>query len=681
MSSETTSIYSQDNLISPNLKTREIYVFDRFRLDALHLLLYENSQALPLAPKVVETLLALIERSGELVSKDQLMNRLWANSFVEESNLTQNIYLLRKTLGNAADGKPLIETFRRRGYRFNAEVSAAYEKETAPPVTAISDAQDDSPSTAPLIGVKTAPLAVEATAANALAQTAPHRSPTKKRTKVYALGITLLLGVTGLGYWFFARPSSNLTPIESIAVLPLANVGGDPNTEYLSDGITENLINNLSQIPKLKVMSRNSVFRYKEKEQDVRKIANELGVRAVLTGSVKQLGDQLVINVSLDDAKDNRRIWGEQYVRKSADLLAMQGEIVRDVSTKLSLKLSGAEEQQLSKRNTTDPEAYRLYILGRYFWNKRTEKDIHKSIEYFNQAVSLDPSYALAYTGIADAYCNLSTGLGLAALLPATLFPKAKEAALRALEIDSTSAEAHVSLATIKERWEWDFVAAEREYKRAIELNPDYATAHHRYGVFLGEMGRFDEANVALERARTLDPLSLIIATDSSLPYFWSRDHERAVEFLQKALEMDANFARAHMHLSKNYSFLGRYDDAIAEQQKAFELFTQQLSREDADKRVNGPLGVIYATAGRKEVQKILAEMDEEEKRGTYVFSFGRAAIYAELGEKEKAFVWLERAYAERFGGMMELKVAPVFDKIRDDPRFADLMRRVGLLS
>ena len=238
--------------------------------------------------------------------------------------------------------------------------------------------------------------------------------------------------------------------------------------------------------------------------------------------------------------------------------------------------------------------------------------------------------------------------------------------------------EAHVSLGWIKERWEWDFAAAEREYIRAIELNPDYATAHHRYGVFLGTMGRFDESIAALERARQLDPLSLIIATDLSLPYFWSRRHERAIEVLRKALEIDPNFARAHAHLAQNYRVLGRYEEAIAEQQKAFELSGGQF-REDGTKRVNGTLAVIYAAAGRKsEAQKILDEMTEAEKHGDYLYSFGRAVIYAELGDKERAFAWLEKAFAERFSGMTELKVAPTFDSLRDDPRFQDLLRRVG---
>jgi len=390
------------------------------------------------------------------------------------------------------------------------------------------------------------------------------------------------------------------------------------------------------------------------------------------------LEDETALFLSLVDAKTENQLWGKQYNRKLTNLLSLQTEIARDVSDNLKTKLTGADEQKLTRSYTANPEAYRLYLQGRYFWNKRTEKDIRKSIEYFDQAVVLDPNYALAYTGISDAYSNLGSGINFSPILPAKSLPKAKEAALRALEIDNMLGEAHVSLGWIKERWEWDFATAQSEYMRAIELNPDYATAHHRYGVFLGTMGRFDESIAALERARQLDPLSLIIATDLSLPYFWARRHERAIEVLRKALEIDANFARAHAHLAQNYRVLGRYEEAIAEQQKAFELSGGQF-REDGTKRVNGTLAVIYAAAGRKsEAQKILDEMTEAEKHGDYLYSFGRAVIYAELGDKERAFAWLEKAFAERFSGMTELKVAPTFDSLHDDPRFQDLLRRVG---
>lgn len=662
MSLDETSIFSQRSITAPNSSSEQIYEFEDFRLDAAHLMLYRNGETIALKPKVIETLVALVERRGELVSKDELMKRLWADSFVEESNLTQNIYLLRQTLGETQTGQPFIETFRRRGYRFNGAIKT--KSETTPTVEENYSSETD---------------AVGAEATNAQTQIAPQTSSAKNRILFFATSAILLIAAISVGFWLFNSPQSNgAAPIESIAVMPFVNESNNADVEYLSDGMTETLINNLSQIPRLKVMSRNAVFRYKGKQADAQKIGGELNVRAVLNGSVKQISDNLVINVSLDDARDNRRLWGEQYVRKFADIIAVQREIVRDVSAKLSLKLSGAEQQQITKRSTTNPEAYRLYLQGRYFWNKRTHRNVRKSIEYFNKAVALDPDYALAYTGIADAYWILGAGY-YGVLLTKDLLPKTKEAALRALEIDNTLAEAHVSLASIKERWEWDFAAAERGYKRAIELSPDYALAHHRYGTFLVYMGRFDEGLAELERARDIEPLSLVIAADLSFPFYHSGRYERAVEILQKVLEVEPNLAGAHARLAHNYTAMGKYEEAVAHTQKAFELSGQQF-REDGSRRANPLLATVYAAAGRRgEALQILDKMRADEAQDEYVYTFNRAVVYAQLGDKDEAFKWLERAFDERSGGMMQIKVIPQFDIIRDDPRFQDLIRRVGL--
>jgi serine/threonine-protein kinase len=488
--------------------------------------------------------------------------------------------------------------------------------------------------------------------------------------------IILLFAVAGLGYWFFVSRSAKA--IESIAVLPFVNESDNLDAEYLSDGMTETLIGSLSQIPKLNVKARSSVFRYKGKDADAQTVGKELNVQAVFTGRVVQRGHELTLFLSLVDAANGNNLWSKPYNRKLTNLVALQNEIARDVSDNLKTKLSGAEEQKLTKNYTANAEAYRLYLQGRYFWNKRTEKDIRKSIEYYNQALELDPNYALAYAGIADAYTNLSAG-GYSPLHPAQGFPKAKEAALKALEIDNTLAEAHVPLGFVKDRYEWDFAAAENEYERAIELKPEYAPAHQRYGVFLGQMGRFDESIAALERTRELAPLSLIIATDLGLPYFWSRRYEKAVEILQKALEIDPNFAWAHLHLSNNYREMGRYEEAFAESQKYF-MLSGGLYREDGRKRINFTLATAYAAAGRKgEARKILDEMDESVKRGEYNTPLPRAIIYCALGDKEQAFAWLEKAYADRVPGMVELNVNPWWDIVRDDPRFEDLVKRVGL--
>jgi len=524
----------------------------------------------------------------------------------------------------------------------------------------------------------TRPLAAEdSIASGEHRQTVPtaERQP-RRLSLMIALAILVLTAVGLVYYFYFTRPRG---AIDSIAVLPFVNESGNADVEYLSDGITESLINSLSQVPSLNVKARSSVFRYKGKDVSPQTVGKELGVQAVLNGRVVQHGDDLTLYLSLVNATTENQLWGKQYNRKLTNLVTLQTEIARDVSDNLKPKLTHADQQKLTKSYTANPEAYRLYLQGRYFWNRRTEKDIRKSIDYFNQAVALDPNYALAYTGIADAHSNLSMGFNFAPMRPALGLPKAKEAALRALEIDNTLAEAHVSLAVVKERWDWDFAAAEREYKRAIELNPDYATAHHRYAVFLSAMGRFDESIAEQDRARQLDPLSLVIAVDSARPFSLSGRYDRAVEILRKVLEIDPNFMRAHHLLAVNYSWMGKYEEAISEIQKAFELVGGQF-REDGTKRIDDTLATIYARAGRKsDALKIVAEMDEQEKQGIYTYANTRAAVYSQLGDREQAFKWLEKAYAERSPAMAELKVAHVFDKIRDDPRFADLVRRVGL--
>ena len=491
------------------------------------------------------------------------------------------------------------------------------------------------------------------------------------------VAFVVLVAAAALGYWYFGNYAGR-RQIESIAVMPFVNQSGNADVDYLADGMAETLINSLSRVSGLSVKGRSSVFRYKDRDIDEKIVAGELGVQALLNGRVVQRGEDLTLFLSLDDAATGDRLWGKTYSRKFADLVTLQSEIARDVSQELKVRLSGDDRQRLAKNYTANPEAYRLYLQGRYFWNKRTEKDIKKSLEYFNQAIALDPDFALGYTGIADSYSALSFNT-FTPIRPADLWPKVKEAALRALEIDSELAEAHTSLGFAKERWDWDFAGAEREYKRAIELNPDYPSVHHRYGVHLSAMGRFEESIAEFERARQLDPLSMVIACDSQAPYFASRRYDRSAEILEKALEIDPNFARAHLQLSSSYRALGRYEDAIAELEKAQDLGGAPR-RPDGTRRLSLNLGLLYAATGRKvDFQKILAEMNEREARGEYVPPNGRAVYYAQLGDKDQAFFWLEKTMQERVSVMVELKSSPVWDKIRDDPRFTDILRRVGL--
>jgi len=419
-------------------------------------------------------------------------------------------------------------------------------------------------------------------------------------------------------------------------------------------------------------MAWSSVSRYKGREVDAREVGRALGVRAVLTGRVLQLSDRLVVKTELVDARDGAHLWGEQYNRQLSDVFAIEGEISREISEKLRLKLTGEEKGRLAKRHTASAEAYQLYLKGRYFWYKRTEEALKKSIEYFRQAIETEPTYALAYAGLADAYTVLGS-FGISALAPCEAFPMAKEAAARALEIDETLAEAHASLANSLAYYDWDWAEARREFARAFELKPGCTTAHHWYGlIYLTSMGRLDEAFAEIKRAHELEPLSLSINTDYGFLPYLMRQYDRAIDEYRKSLELDQSFVYTHWKLGLAYEQKAMYEEAIAEFQKAI-----ALSGGSAQAVVL--LGHAYAVSGRrKEALKVLGELNELSKR-RYVSSYRVAAIHLGLGETERAFEWLERAVEEHDAWLVWLKVDPVLDGLHADPRFADLVRRVGL--
>ncbi len=459
-------------------------------------------------------------------------------------------------------------------------------------------------------------------------------------------------------------------PIDSLAVLPFANASRDSSTEYLSDGITESLINSLSQLPQLRVMARTTVFRYKGQQADPQKLGHDLNVRAVLTGKVSQRGDTLIIQADLVDTADGSQLWGEQYNRKLADILAVQEEISKEISEKLRLKLTGEQKIRLAKQHTGNTEAYQLYLKGRYYSAKVTEEGHKKALDYFNQAIEKDSSYALAYAGIAHAYYGLSNLY----LPPREAMPKAKQAATKALELDATLAEAHTSLALVKTFYEWEWPAAESEFRRAIELNPGYATAHEWYGWYLALMGRHNESIAELKRAEQLDPLSLSISWSRGFSFYMARQYEPAIEQLGRTLEMDPNLGVAHMMLGGSYLEMKMYKQAIAEAQKARLL--------DDSPTMLAVLGIFYAVSGNKgEAEKVLEQLKELKQlsKRRFVPSAETAIIYAALGKKDQAFEWLDRAYEDRSERLSWLKVDPELDSLRSDPRFAELMRRMRL--
>ena len=456
-------------------------------------------------------------------------------------------------------------------------------------------------------------------------------------------------------------------PIDSIAVVPLLNASNDPNAEYLSDGITDGLIDRLSGLPKLKVMSHSAVFRYKGREVDPQAVGRDLHVGAVLTGRLIQHADSLKISTELVNAHDDSHIWGQQYNGKLADAQAIETKIAKEISDRLRLRLSGEEQKQLAKHYTDNPDAYQLYLKGLYWSGKSTREGLDKGMQYFRQAIAVDPSYALAYTGLAYYYHIADEWF----LSPKDSMPKAKEASEKALELDASLPQAHTERGLVYFFYEFNWAGAEKEFRRAIELNPNYALAHVDYGWLLVFTGRTNEGIAESERGQELDPLSSESNTYFGISLYLARRYDKAIEQLRKALELDPNYWFAHAYLGRAYEKLGRLPEAIAELQKAI-----QLSGGVAE--TWSGLGVAYAARGQKtETRKILENLKTQSQ--PYVPPYNVAALYASIGEKEHALEYLQKAYEEGSFYMSWVMVDPELDGIRSDPRYADLLRRMGL--
>ncbi len=636
-------------------KSKLLYEFGPFRLDTAERLLLRVVEVVPLTPKAFDLLLVLVERHGHLVEKEELMKTVWPDSFVEEANLSYTVSAIRKALGNGAEGQRYIETVPKRGYRFVAPV----RERTGESELVGSEVPALQPKTREENGARTTQdVAPTATLG------AERLARTFGRHKVGAAAVTVaLVAFLAVGLQRLLSPGK---AIDSLAVLPFVNAGGDSISEYLSDGLTETLINNLSQLGGLRVMARTTVFRYKGNVMDPVKVGHDLNVRAVLTGKILQKGDRLVIQADLVDVTSGAQLWGEQYNRKLADIFALQEDIALRISENLKVKLSGDEKHQLTKRHTADFEAYQLYLKGRYYWNKVTEEGLRKGIEYFQQAIEKDPSYGLAYAGLAECYYLL-----ILYSPPQEMFPRARAYATRALEIDDALAEAHTTLACIKDFYEGDPAGAEREYQRAIKLNPGYPTAHQRYSLLLLERLRTEESLAEIKRALELDPVSLSINTSAGSRLYFARRYDRALEQLRKAIELDANFPQAHVNLGRVYEQMGMYQDAVAEFRRAL-----SLSRSS---EALAALGHVYAVSGSTPAAlTILAELQELSKR-RYVSPIEKAQVYAGLEKKDEALAWLQKACDERTYGLTVLHLSPVFDTLRSDSRFSELIRRIGL--
>jgi TolB-like protein/DNA-binding winged helix-turn-helix (wHTH) protein/Flp pilus assembly protein TadD len=621
--------------MSYNPNCRKVLRFGVFQVDIRAGELHKNGVKLKLQEQPFQVLCLLLEHPGELVSREELRSRLWpADTFVDfDHGLNAAVKRLRDALGDDPDSPRFVETVPRRGYRFiDQSVASRLEVSKTHPTSSAED---------PVTGIKQHKLAA-----------------------VVAL-LVIAAGLVGLAAYLHVRNTE--VPIGSIAVLPFVNPDNDPNIEYLSDGIPESIINSLSQLPNLKVMSRNSVFHYKGKDRDAQAVAKEMNVQAVLTGRVTQRGDRLSINVELIDAQDNSQIWGQQYNRNLTDVFAVQEEIAKEISEKLRLKLSGTERQQLAKRPTENLKAFQYYMQGRAYAHRRTREDLLVAIHYCEKAIEEDRNYALAYAGLADAYTNLGSRSYVA---PQEGRRKAEEAAHRALTLDENLAEAHATLGQAYTLFTpSNFSPGDRELRRAIELSPSLAVAHHYLGVSLVRQGRLDEGSEELLKARELDPLSSIIARAVGLPYYLKRDYGRALELLRQANELGPAFTTVWEIGVYTHNQL--FDEALAELEKA-------KQDRKADPLLIYSTGMVYAAQGRRaEALRIIKEL-EEMSGASLSQAHWIAKIHAALNEKELALTWLERSLAAGAIGAF-FKDEPVWDPIRSDPRFVDLVRRMGI--
>lgn len=619
---------------------KHLYEFGLFRLDAGERLLLREGESISLTPKSFDLLLALVEHHGHLLEKDELMKLIWPDTFVEEANLPYNISLIRKALGDGENGQKYIETVPRRGYRFVAGVREIGQESEGPG----QERQPELPKAGESLLI---------------------RLRRYKRGAVISLAVLIVAAATVASFTWKRFRSQSGGAINSIAVLPFANA--DPNTEYLSDGITESLINSLSQLSQLKVIARTTAFRYKGKDADPRTVGQDLKIDTVLTGRVTQQGETLLVQVDLVNATDGAQLWGERYNQKLSNILTVQEEIARQISEKLRLRLTVEEQKRIAKRQTENIEAYQLYQKGRYYAEKRTIESYRKATEHYRQALDLDPNYARAWVGLADAYY-----MDLPPLPPKERMSRAKAAAMKALAIDETLGEAHTSLARVIWQYDWDWAAAEREFKRAIELDPGSAFAHRIYGYYLTSMGRLDESLLKLKQAQHLDPLSLIINLNVGQQLDYAGRTDEAMAQFRKTQAMDPNFRETYHRLGDGYCRMGKYAEAVAELERA-----DALARGNA--RTISLLGYAYGLWGKRvEAVKRLDELKRLSKQN-YVTPFETAVIYTGLGEKDQAFDWLQRACDEREPFLVYLKVEPIWDSYRADPRFADLLRCVGL--
>jgi TolB-like protein/DNA-binding winged helix-turn-helix (wHTH) protein/Flp pilus assembly protein TadD len=611
--------------------------------------LTKHGKRLPLQEQPFQLLAMLLERPGELVSRDELRAKIWPQTIVDfDHGLNKAISKIRDALGDSAENPRFIETVARRGYRFLADVAVVQH---APQTAAVDPAvqADASPLARPEAG------------------TSSRRPPRALAWTLLGLGLALVLAVALS--WFPYTSRNSAPTIRSLAVLPLKNLSGDASQDYFTDGMTEELITQLAQISALRVISSTSVMLYKGVDKPVAEIARELSVQAVVEGSVLRSGDRVRITAQLIRVPADEQMWAHSYEGDLRDTLALQSEVAQAIAEQIRATLSERQQAALRNPKTVSPVAYEDYLKGRYFWNKRTGDGLKKAIDYFTRAIEVDPTYAEAYSGLADAYA-LAGDWAYGVLAPQDAFRQARAAATRALVLDDTLGEAHTSLAFALDLYAWDWAAAEKEYKRAIELNPGYATAHQWYAWHLLVMGRNSEGIFELKRAESLDPLSLIISANLAGALCVAHLYDESVKQSEKTLGMDPNFAVAHYALGQALEQKHMHAEAIAEFQKAIAL-------EGHGGALDSNLAYTYARSGRKaEAEKLVKDLEAQPDKNPSNDA-NIALVYVGLGDHDQAMVWLNKAYEARFNPSILLH--PGFDPLRSDARFMDLRRRVGL--
>ena len=623
------------------MQERHFYEFGPFRLDAAQGLLLRDGKPVPLTPKAYETLLALVESEGRLLSKEELLKRVWPDTFVEEGNLTHNVWTLRKTLGEEEEGAKYIETIPRRGYRFVASVTEGFGAEEGA-------ASSPAPAVAPA------------------ASTAPPRKPAVASV-VLGLALAVLAGVVFRQRPMLPKAAPPVSPaVRSLAVLPFKPIGAGVAGGPVELGMADALITKLSNIRQIDVRPTRAIAGYTDPTKDLVSTGRELKVDAVLDGTVQRDGDRVRVTVQLIRVADGKPLWADRFDESWTGIFALQDRVSEQVATALLLRLSLEEAELLRRRYTENAEAYQLYLRGRFQWNKRTAESITRGIESFQEAIAKDPNYALAYSGLAESYVLLPWYGGIT---PKEAFEKARAAATRALEIDPRLAEAHTALAYVAERYDWDWAGAEREYRRALELHPKYPTAHQWYGEYLVQVGRLDEAAIEMKQALELAPLSLIINTELANVYLHAREFDRAAAQARRALEIDPSFGPAQVALGRCYMHRGMYREADV-------IFRRVLAADPEDAWVLSHVAYNDAVSGKEDsARRILRRLSRRKGVPAELF----ATVHAGLGEKALALDWLERSCRSRETGMAWIKVHPGLDGLRDDPRFPALVRCVGL--